>query len=328
MKEINNELLRLIKEKKTINQISQELNLTNREVHGELTFLKKYATAFSSKYYYDGNLIYVLNQNKQDKISIITKPTDTEFIAICISDLHIGSELERLDLLDKVYEYCVKEGINIIINGGDLIDGFIGRCKKKHENHEKQIEYFIKNYPFDENILNFACLGNHDFTALYKSNIDFQEILKDTRPDIIPLGYGKGTINIKRDQIIVQHPLAFEKNTDFKIKNKLVLRGHQHQMKFLRTKNNAIIYLPTLSDILFNDNELPGVIKMRLTFENGLFSTGIFEYLTISDKIRTANEIHCSLSFRKKIRKNSQIPFEEEYNFSKVNKGRGVYTKK
>ena len=49
---------------------------------------------------------------------------------ILISDLHFGSKFERVDLMNIVYDYAIKNNINLIVIGGDLIDGTFGREKK------------------------------------------------------------------------------------------------------------------------------------------------------------------------------------------------------
>ena len=71
---------------------------------------------------------------------------------LLISDLHFGNELENLKLIDRAYNYCIKNGINIILCGGDFIDGSFSKGSQKITDLYDQIEYFIKNYPQDKNI--------------------------------------------------------------------------------------------------------------------------------------------------------------------------------
>ena len=58
---------------------------------------------------------------------------------------------------------CEIMTLHIIINGGDLIDGSFSKGVQKIDDPICQLDYVIKNYPFDKRILNLICLGNHDF---------------------------------------------------------------------------------------------------------------------------------------------------------------------
>ena len=153
---------------------------------------------FSRKYYEDGEITYKLNKGFKEEtdISLITSPKTSEIKIAFLSDLHLSNEHERLDLLNEVYNFCAKENIHVIINGGDLIDGLMGPDKKKHSTYEKQIDYALKNHPFDKNILNFICLGNHDASFWLEDGIDIKNILLEKRHDLVPIGYGNGKINL------------------------------------------------------------------------------------------------------------------------------------
>ncbi len=76
---------------------------------------------------------------------------------LVISDLHFGNKLERLYLVDSAFNYCVKNGINIILCAGDMIDLLSNRCKVEYNTIEKQLEHFVKDYPHDKEYFNFCC---------------------------------------------------------------------------------------------------------------------------------------------------------------------------
>lgn len=298
MSDLTLELINLISQGKTINEISEILNVSNKKLYNYITLLKNKGFDYERKYYYNGDIVYVprknLLTNPLNEVNIITTPEDQTFTAVVISDLHIGNELERIDLLNKVYDYCIKEGINIIINAGDLIDGTFGKGNKKYSNTIEQIDYALQVYPFDKNILNFTVLGNHDFSALENTGQDLAIILQNYRHDIIPIGYERGEINIKNDKIIVRHPI--NQNTEslrkFNSSNcNLFLDGHSHKMSF-SINGNTIIHVPSLSDInVTNDNILPSAIKITLDFNHGKFEKGIAKQLLITDKIYALNEL-------------------------------------
>jgi len=185
--------------------------------------------------------------------------------------------------------------------------------KTKHDNVTKQIDYAIKNYPFDKNILNFTVLGNHDINSLITVGQDFSTILSSYRHDIVPLGYGTGEINVKNDKIHIRHPLVVADDELITYSQKIVLKGHSHRMQVTNYKNGIMIGIPSLSDIAFTENEiLPGAVKMTLKFRNGFFNNGIFEHLLVSDKIYRINSMYFELGRGMNINSNEPIKLEEK----------------
>lgn len=225
-----------------------------------------------------------------------------------ISDLHIGCAQERLDALNQTYEYCIKNGINIIINAGDLINGRkIGPySKNKIDNYEDQIKYLLKNYPFDKNILNFTCLGNHDIDALQKEGINLATVLHNNRHDIIPLGYAEGIIGIKGEKIVVRHPISVCNNEE--IKPYFVIKGHSHKMSVDKGPESFSITVPNLSDLSFPHSCFaPSAVEMTIKFSNNLFSYVYLKQLVfINNDLYTINECGIFLN-RKKIICNNEL---------------------
>lgn len=294
MSDTNKKILEMISKNASVNEICSATGLSNKQLFYRLNMLKIKGFDFSKKYYYDGEICYKLNKkfNMEEEVSLITKPSDKEFKAVFITDLHLANVGERIDLLNKIYDFCAKEEINIIINCGDLIDGLIGNKKyKKIKNIEDQIEYALKNYPFDKNILNFICLGNHDYNALESSGQNLEIALLNRRHDIVPLGYGNGTLNIKNDSILVLHPSTFSKNELKNISAGLIIRGHSHNSQNIIHGNVVDIHLAPLSNMHINKySTLPGFIKATISFNRGIFNIGTFEQFVFLDKLYKVNE--------------------------------------
>lgn len=57
------------------------------------------------------------------KEAIITELQENNLKLLVISDLHFGNELERIDLVNRAYNYCIKNNIHIILCTGDIVDG-------------------------------------------------------------------------------------------------------------------------------------------------------------------------------------------------------------
>ena len=316
------QIIELIKEGKTCNQICEVMNLTNQQLWVRLTNIKNKGINFSREYFSDGNIlyhmIYSIKALKEEKNiyanGIITKHNETEIKAIAISDEHLGSTLERKDLLDRVYNYCIKNNIHIIFNCGDIIDGTFGKYDKRIKDVYSQIEYLIKEYPFDKNILNFAVGGDHDYSALAKSYQDMTEIINNYRHDIVIPSYNNAVVNIKNDKILLYHHhengVAFDSTRYYP----LVLAGHTHKYTIKKEKSEKAIgiTIPSLSDI---NESLPMALELTMIFDKGLIKSVIARQIYFADKDYILNETISNLCGRES--GNSPIMYEKPYSFYK-----------
>jgi len=283
----NDTILDLICKNASVNEICKVTGLSHKQLFYRINMLKIKGYDFKKKYFYSGDIVYSLIKefNKEENgQTIYTSSKDTEFKALLISDLHLGSIDERPELLFEVYNYAIKDGINIIINAGDLIDGTFGQKEHKITDINKQIEHLLKSYPFDKNILNFICLGNHDFSCLEKVGLDISKILDNKRHDLVSLGYGQGNINIKNDVITLYHPRTAIKDEKIIVDKGLILSGHYHATKNVTNGNVVSLHLPTLSN-MNNDLPFPSIIKMTVGFSNGIFNIGTFEHLMFINNV-------------------------------------------
>lgn len=317
MSEITKKILTLIDMGMTVNEISEITKLSPKQIYNLLNMIGSKGFEFNRKYYYSGDIVYVPKksfvESKGKGVDIITATSDANFEALLISDLHIGSVLERIDLLNKIYDYCAKEGIHIIICGGDIIDGMYGKYPKLHDNIGDQIDYMLKNYPFDKSILNFTVLGDHDYDAMKKYGQNLSRVLESYRHDIVPLGYCEGQINIKNDKIFVRHPSDnFDEVNMTEIHRVLTLDGHSHKMKMKTSSDVTTINIPTLSGMVCDtEAQIPSAIKMNLEFNNGVIWHGTFSQLIINQKVERINEFECPLGYGKNISGNIPIRLEE-----------------
>jgi len=195
-------LLELIRERKNNNEICEILNIEPYQLHDMLLRLKNKGKIIRRKYYSDGTIKYknitTFSETKtgQDR-TLITDAKSDSLKLLAISDLHVGNDLERIDLINRAFNYCAKNDIHVILSGGDLIDGNYTQGNQKIIDVQKQLDYFIKNYPYDKNILTFGVAGDHDFSAFCQSSLDIIEVLNNFRQDVIIGGYNNTGINIK-----------------------------------------------------------------------------------------------------------------------------------
>ena len=238
--------------------------------------------------------------------------------------MHIGCSIERLDLLDKVFEYAVRENIHIIFGCGDLLDGnkHKSAAQSTTRDLDEQIELFVKRYPYDKSILTFSVLGDHEQYAS-KNNIDIvAKTINAQRKDIIISEEERFLINIKNEIIKLKHKI------ELCAQGKINLFGHAHNYvksihdDFKLSKNikgykvfdkGVFITAPSLSDA---NQGIPSMLEMNMHFDNGYIDEigtkeiGFVdnEEFILSDSIDKFAIFECD----------DEIKYEEEYEKRKI----------
>ena len=273
------QLLQLVREGKSNREICEIFNISFNQLYDELLKLKTKGVKYSRKYYSDGSIKYnkitklkKLNENVNK--TIITDNQEDNIKFLLISDLHFGNEFENLGLIDRAYNYCIKNGINIILCGGDFIDGSFSKSPQKITDLYDQIEYFIKNYPQDKNILTFGVAGDHDFSTLKRASLDIIEICNNRRHDIIIGGYNNAEINIKNDKIHLFHNMLGGRMHSAQAP--IILCGHLHKYMTQQKNNSLYITLPTLSNI---NQQMPSALELDVSFSKGYISSAVIKHL-------------------------------------------------
>lgn len=295
---INEQLLELIKNNTETNDICQILNISKKQLKNRLVNLQNQGFNIKRKFFYNGHQRYVLSKELPKSAIEICDIDSSLFRAIAISDLHLGSKFDNLDYLKLAYEYCQTNDIHLIINGGDLIQGTLG--PRKFTQAEDQIDYLLQNYPFDEHILNFIALGNHDADLIKTAGLDLYSILNDQRSDLIPLGYKVNELEIGEDKITLAHNSMELRNVPAKFK----IAGHGHRFQFKVRNNEPTIFLPTLSDEI-KDGFLPGMVEINLIMDALCFKKGIFRHFIIQNNrfLPVSNAVYMFEDYPKTLKK-------------------------
>ena len=256
MTQINQKIVDMIMQKKTIEEISQELNLSYKQIFNRVSFLENYGYVVKRKYNTNGIISYTLGNDNcyhLDNLFELQNNNNT-FKIIVISDLHLGNIISDEEALNTIFDYCSKNSIHVIINCGDIIDGVFSSTQCIIP-PEEQVEYLIKRYPFDKNIFTLYTLGDHDNSLYTSKKISLTYALKRRRHDICSISpYATPTqnyvIKLNNNHIMVSHQASiFEENNLQNIKLHLV--GHNHTSKTLLEINNSRnttprIYVPPL----------------------------------------------------------------------------------
>lgn len=285
--DLSSRLLQLVKKQKTNREICECLGISINELYDELLKIKNKGIFYSKKYYSDGSIKYKYFSKKHglehtyydQSRTIITDSKENEIKILLISDLHFGNILERIDLIDRAYNYCIKNDIHIILCGGDFIDGSFSKGSQKISDLYQQIDYFIKNYPHDDSILTFGVAGNHDLSALEKFSINIMEVCNNFRHDIVIGGYNNTEIRLKNDKIHLYHHVEGGKISQTKAP--IILRGHSHKYTIGIIDNCLNITIPTLSNIC---SQMPSALELDLYMFKGYIADSVVKHLYFGEQ--------------------------------------------
>jgi predicted phosphodiesterase len=193
-----------------------------------------------------------------------------------VSDTHLCSVAERLDLLEKIYDDFEAQGISVVLHGGDLMDSW---CV--YRGHEQfiitaggmnQARYCIRHYPQREGIKTYFISGNHDCKSFEKDGVDICSLVVngfdhhdgthiDGRKDLVYLGQYSRTLMFPMDVTVqILHPRGNNpyaksysqqrRSREMKSETRpnLQLSGHMHTFNWLLEDITHMVALPGLQD--------------------------------------------------------------------------------
>ena len=166
---------------------------------------------FNQTFYDTGEIEYKLANNyaknlyRTANIKLSENKDTIKFIAE--ADMHHGHKRSSMIYKNVLYEYCKNNDIHLIFDSGDIIDGIADRHSQSITDPEEQIISLIENHPYDKNIVNLITFGNHEFNVKNMNSLDIARVVMNERPDLVPVGYGIGIINILNDQLFLKHEI-------------------------------------------------------------------------------------------------------------------------
>lgn len=158
-------------------------------------------------------------QKKEAKILDIYDASTNYYKFGIVSDNHLGSKYSRLEVLDTLYNIFQAEGIEVVYNAGNWIDG-----EKRFNKHDlcvaagmdTQINYMLEHYPNVKGITTYY-IGGDDHEGWYTQDvgIDIGQHLEHMaraagRTDLVYLGYMENDILLQAPEghtrLRIQHP--------------------------------------------------------------------------------------------------------------------------
>ena len=194
----------LVKKKKPyIKNVMKDLDLKEYEVIGLVEMLKQKGYLFDIV---DGQIVKIKPIKENDIYKI---PNNMEHLKLLLlSDTHLASKYDRLDILRYLYAKAEDTGVNYILHSGDLVEGVSGRPQQLYELKENsytgQRDYVIDKYPKSD-IPTYLIAGNHDLWWVKQCGADICKDISNQRPDIHYLGSDCEDLHIGKLKIRMYH---------------------------------------------------------------------------------------------------------------------------
>ena len=195
-----------------------------------------------------------------------SRPDHTYLFGI-ISDTHLGSKYERLDVLRDLYNRFAAAEVDRVFHAGNWIDG--ESRLNRHELHvfglDEQCRYLAQQYPQHDGLVTYAIAGDcHEGWYGKDAKLDVGKYLEDTmrragRDDWCNLGFLEANVPLtnassgKSAQLQVRHPGG---GTAYAISYKpqkiveamaggekpaILILGHYHKMEIAPLRNVHVI---------------------------------------------------------------------------------------
>ena len=211
----------------------------------------------------NGEVIVFKTPKKQENIYEL--PNNLEHLKLLlISDTHLASKYDRLDILRYLYAKADELGVKYILHSGDFTDGRSNRPEQIYElreaSYEGQVDYCVDKYPaFDGNT--YVISGNHD-NWWYKSiGSEIVKSIARRRDDIVYLGPDVADLKIGSLKIRLFHGAggsAYAKSYKLQKyldiiplaeKPDILQTGHIHQSFYMKQDKTHCFQTSCLEDL-------------------------------------------------------------------------------
>lgn len=261
MEELLNSFLKYLNTKKQpyITKIMCDLDLKEHEVIGLVEMLKQKGYLFEIV---EGKIIITKPMKNND---VYVVPNNMEHLKLLmISDTHLASKYERLDILRYLYNKAEEEQVNYVLHSGDLTEGLSGRPEQVYDLKELsyvgQRDYVVDKYPKSD-IPTYIISGNHDMWWIKKCGADIVKDICSQRDDLHYLGSDCEDLKIGKLKIRLYHGKgggSYAKS--YKIQKYLdsiapdeiphiLQTGHIHQAFYMKQGNTHCFQTSCLQDL-------------------------------------------------------------------------------
>lgn len=191
------------KKKPYISKVMSDLDLKEYEVLGLIEILKK------KGYLYEVVDKQIVKMKPIKDNDIYSVPNNMEHLKLLlISDTHLASKYDRLDILRYLYQEAEDKNVNYILHSGDVTEGRSNRDDQiyslKEASYTGQRDYVVNKYP-QSNIPTYMITGNHDLWWVKRAGCDIVKDICDKREDLTYLGSDCEDLKIGKLRIRLYH---------------------------------------------------------------------------------------------------------------------------
>lgn len=249
----------ILKKKPYVSKVAQDLDLQEYEVYGLVEILKKQGYLYDI---IDGKIVKIKPIKENDIYKI---PNNMDHLKLLlISDTHLASVYDRLDILRYLYAKAEDSGTNYVLHSGDLTEGRSNRDDQiyqlKEASYDGQRDYVVDKYPKSD-IPTYLIAGNHDLWWVKRCGADICKDICERREDLHYLGSDCEDLKIGKLKIRMYHGSgggAYAKS--YKLQKYLdsipmeerphiLQTGHIHQAFFMKQGNTHCFQTSCLQDL-------------------------------------------------------------------------------
>lgn len=259
-KELCEKIKILLKKKKGFVDICKELQLKDYEVIGLVNLMKQDGELID---YVNGELVRLKTPPKTNDIYQVST-NSTRIPLLLISDTHLCSKYDRLDILRYLYDKAEDRGIKYILHSGDFTDGRSNRPEHIYElketSYEGQVDYCVDKYPTFSG-KTYVISGNHDDWWYKSTGSEIVKAIAKRRDDIVYLGSDVADLKIGKLKIRLFHGKggnAYAKS--YKVQKYLdsipleerphiLQTGHVHQSFYMKQDDTHCFQTSCLEDL-------------------------------------------------------------------------------
>lgn len=203
-KELCDKIYYLAKKRKSFTKVCEELQLKDYEVTGLVYVMKQEGYNID---YIDGEIIFRKTPPKHQDVYQL--PNNLEHLKLLlISDTHLASKYDRLDILRYLYSKAEDKGVQYILHSGDFTDGRSNRPEQVYElrepSFEGQVDYCVDKYPAYSG-KTYVIQGNHDNWWYKSAGSEIVKSIAKERDDIVYLGPDIADLKIGKLKVRLFH---------------------------------------------------------------------------------------------------------------------------
>ena len=259
-KELINKIKYLVKKKKSLQEICSLLELKDYEVIGIIELLKQDGHLVD---YVNGEVIALKHPVKTNDVYQIPSQLN-EMRLLLISDTHLCSKYDRLDILRYLYSKADDLGVKHVLHSGDFTDGRSNRPEHMYElkelSYDGQVDYCVDKYPAFSG-KTYVIQGNHDNWWYKSTGSEIVKSISKKREDIVYLGADVADMRIGKLKIRLFHGtggVSYAKS--YKVqkyldsvpqdeKPHILQTGHIHQAFYLKQDKTHCFQTGCLEDL-------------------------------------------------------------------------------